>query len=136
VGIRILVVEDDAILALIASEALAEAGHEVLGPAYDAGSARTLAAAGNIDLALVDVNLAGADEGLDVARELRERHGIRSLFVSGQVATARMHRGLALGLLRKPYEIEELLQSVAWAYGVASGNAPQAGSRPAMLDIF
>lgn len=135
VGIRILVVEDDAVLALIAAESLAEGGHTVVGPAYDAGSARALAAAEPIDLALVDINLAGADEGLEVARELRERHGIRTLFVSGQVATARMHAGLAIGLLRKPYEIDELLQSVRCAHAIASGDVP-AGARPATLDIF
>lgn len=121
-------------LALIAAEALTEAGHQVVGPAYDQAGAHALAEAGGIDLALVDINLAGADEGLEVARELRERHGVRSLFVSGQLAAARSHPGLAIGLLRKPYEIEDLTRSVAWAHACATGGAPPASGRPAALE--
>ena len=65
---RILVVEDDAILALMASEALDLFGYEVVGPAHTVDEYLDLAVKQPIDLAFIDINLAGKDEGIELAR--------------------------------------------------------------------
>jgi CheY-like chemotaxis protein len=99
-NMRILIVEDDPILALLAAATLGE-HHEVIGPAHDVSHALQLAAEQQADIAFVDINLAGHDEGIALARALMARHG-------GQVLAAHANTDAALGLLRKPYAPEDL----------------------------
>lgn len=133
---KILVVEDDPILALVSAAALADANHEIVGPAHDVVDAQKLIATANIDFAVVDINLAGKDEGIEIARHLDERYGIPTLFVSGQLAAARASQQGAIGLLRKPYEMDELVKSVEYAYQLAHGTRSAAGLKPVGLEIF
>jgi two-component system, response regulator PdtaR len=110
---RILLIEDDPILALTFASTLEQGGHEVLGIAYTAQEAYDVASTHpDADLALADVNLNGKDEGIEVVRELRTRFGIPALFVSGQVAVVQQHAHLALGLMKKPFPPADLLRAV------------------------
>ena len=132
---RILVVEDDAVLAMVCALALEDAGHTIVGPVHDVESYQRLSGLAGTDLALVDINLAGADEGLEVARELRAQQ-IPTLFVSGQLGAAREHSDLALGLLRKPYDTEDLLNSVTYLQNSRFSSSSSAVVKPATLEIF
>lgn len=60
---RILPVEDDVIAALVAADALMAGEHEVVGPAFSVDDALELAASNLLDLALVDIGLAGRQRG-------------------------------------------------------------------------
>lgn len=131
---KILVVEDDAVLAMVCVLALEEAGHSVAGLAHDVESFEPLVELSGIDLAIVDINLAGANEGLHVAERLRAK-GVSVLFVSGQLSAARENVHLALGLMRKPYEIEDLIDSVTYVQNTLSG-AVATSNRPSMLEVF
>jgi len=131
---QILVVEDDAVLAMVSVLALEEAGHTIAGLVHDTKSFQQLPTLNGTDLALVDINLAGANEGLEVARALHEDQ-IPVLFISGQISAARENAHLALGLLRKPYELEDLLDSVAYVHNTSS-NTGSTARRPSALEIF
>ena len=131
---QILIVEDDAVLAMVSALALEEAGHTVVGIVHDMQSFHELPELNGTDLAVVDINLAGANEGLEVARRLHS-HQIPVLFISGQLSAARENKLLALGLLRKPYEVEDLLDSVEYVYNSSSGSGA-ATQRPLALEIF
>lgn len=133
---RILLVEDDPILALIAASMLEDEGHEIIGPAYGDEQALALAESHSADIALVDINLAGHDEGVALARSLRERYGIASMFVSGQIEAARNNTDAALGLLRKPYEPSDLGRCVAIAQALISGITVLPMSVPASLEVY
>lgn len=56
---KILIVEDDALIAMELSERLEEMGYQVLGPAMTLAEAEAAAAAERPDAALLDANLAG-----------------------------------------------------------------------------
>lgn len=58
-----------------------------------------------------------------MARELYARWGLVVIFASGEVMAARQARDVALGYLRKPYEMQALLQSVE-ALGAMMANTP------------
>lgn len=133
---RILLVEDDPILALLAEIALEEDGHEIIGPAYDVAQALDLAAQAQIDLALVDINLNGHDEGVDLARAFYEQFGLHALFVSGQIEVAKANTGYALGLLSKPYSPDDLSRSVHIVRSLIKGELPMTFSMPHPLKLF
>ncbi len=133
---RILLVEDDPILALLAEIALEEDGHEVVGPAYDVSQALTLAQERSPDLAFVDINLNGHDEGVELVRVLFERFAIRSLYVSGQTKVAKTNTGHALGLLSKPYTPDDLARSARIVHALIKGDPSPTTPMPGPLMIF
>lgn len=122
---RILIVEDDPILALLNAEALEEEGHEIVGPAYDETEALRLAKDFPVDVAFVDINLSGNEEGIGVANFLREHHGIFSLFVTGQVVAASERGAESIGVLTKPYSLDDLAKAALitrfWLAGEPAG---------------
>lgn len=133
---RILFVEDDAILALMATEALTILGHTVVGPAHSVQEALQFAANDPVDIAFVDINLAGDEEGVKLAESLMENHGIQSLFVSGQIVAAQTNRQAALGLLPKPYLLEDLDHSARFLNALLRGKNPPPPEKPKALELF
>lgn len=123
---RILIVEDEAIVAFSMDDALSSAGHFIIGIARDEQTADTLAGKYQTDLALVDLRLARGSSGALAAQLLRERYGIPSIFVSGNPNDCRKvsSHGGVLGCLSKPFNDEELKEAVAVAEMVLSGQSP------------
>ncbi len=134
--VRVLIVEDDPLLALTAAGALEEAGHEVVGPAYDADEAWRLVRDSPPDLALVDINLSGHNEGLALAQRFKDDLGLPSMFVSGQVAAARRRSSAALGVLAKPYDPDLLAEAVEVAREILAGGDPLVRRLPPALELF
>jgi two-component system, response regulator PdtaR len=114
VSMKILIVEDEVILALSMDEALSDSGHEVVGLARDIAGATKIAAAEKPQLALIDLKLARGASGALLAQYLRERFGIPAIFVSGNPAdckAAGIHGGV-LGCLAKPFFPDQLVDAV------------------------
>ncbi len=115
---RILVVEDEALLAMHLEDLVASLGHELCGAAADAAGALALAERELPDLALMDLTLAGGDDGREVACALHARFGIRSVFVTGNpdlLDTA----AAPLGVIAKPFRDEEIAAAIAQACAAA-----------------
>ena len=109
---RILVVEDEYFVALDIEHRLTQAGYDVVGIADSAPSALRIAEEERPDLAIMDIRLAGARDGTDVAIELWERLGIPSIFATahGDEATKRRaEQARPLGWLQKPSSPEALI---------------------------
>ena len=122
---RILVVEDEPLIAMMLADGLERGGYEVMGPAASATEALALCDAAVPDLALLDVDLRGGGNGVVLARALSGRWGVPVIFASGQMAEARQARGAALGHIAKPYEVETVLRSVEVAREVMDGGTPR-----------
>ena len=113
---RIMVVEDDAIIALDIAGLLEEMGHEVVGEAADAHSAWALAQEARPDMALVDIRLAFDTDGGKLAQQLYRCLGMRSLFVSGSITDDFRQKMAAirpLGFLGKPVTRRTLGEALA-----------------------
>ena len=122
----ILVVEDDALIAMTLEGALSDAGHTVRGPASTARRALQIAEAAAPELALVDINLRdGRGSGIGLARQLQDRWGVWSYFVSGQRAEAYAAREVALGYIEKPYDTETVLAAIDVAVLIKYGQTPR-----------
>ena len=133
---RILIVEDEAIIALEIDAILTDTGHSVVGIARDVATALAIAAAQRPDLALVDLNLANTASGAIAARHLLEMYGVPVIFVSGNPTDCRrvgLQAG-ALGCLSKPFNDAELVQAIATARALIAG---QPLDRPAgALELY
>ena len=120
----ILIVEDEILLGLLLADALAEVGHRVLGPASCRAEALGLVSEGIPHLALIDIELRGGESGIELAMELRRRHGVPCVFTTGQPERARAHRELALGLVAKPYSPTRILEVVRYFETLRAGERP------------
>jgi CheY-like chemotaxis protein len=110
-ALRILVVEDDYYLADDERSALEAAGATVVGPAARTEDALSLADGGEIDCAVVDINL-GAGPSFTVAAALRAR-AIPFVFTTGYDAAAIPDEFRDVERLEKPIDDADLIAAVA-----------------------
>ena len=103
---RILVVEDEALVAFMLEDILADLGCEVVGPALHVDAALGLASEERIDAALLDVNLGGSDV-YPVARKLEERR-IPFAFVTGYAFGDTMGKYRSRPTVAKPFQATDL----------------------------
>ena len=110
---RLLIVEDEPSIREMLAEYLGTHGYEVVG--VDRGTAMREAVERNLpDVVLLDVNLPGED-GLSLARFLRERFDVGIIMVTGAAGVADRVAGLEVGAddyVTKPFSIGELIARI------------------------
>ena len=102
---RILIVEDEPLVAFDTEHALTEAGYEVVGTVDSVEAALDMVRDKSIDLALIDLGLTDGGNGVEVAAAARSQ-GMHVLFVTGRCP--RGAASLGLGCLEKPYSQRDL----------------------------
>lgn len=108
-GLRVLVLEDDPIIALDVAQTLADAGATILGPAYRVAQALDLIERSAIDVAVLDFRLETATAS-PVAHRLSAR-GIPYLFhTSSRGGPAQAHPGVPI--IDKPTHPERLVAAI------------------------
>jgi len=115
---RILVVEDDFLVATEMEVALQIAGFVVTGVAASADEAIALARSTTPDLAIVDIRLYGPRDGVDAALVMFRDYAIRCIFATAHADAAVRNRAAPaapLGWLQKPYSMPLLIDTVRQA---------------------
>ena len=119
---KVLVVEDEALIAEAVAEALRDAGYEVCGVASSEAEAMQIARGAEPDLAVVDVRLAPGD-GRTVARELAERFETTVLMATTESATS-LHDIGAQAVIPKPYSPALIPSAIEAAQRLSDGEDP------------
>jgi CheY-like chemotaxis protein len=117
--LRVLVVEDEPMIAWMLEAEIQGLGHEVVGIAATASQALELARATQPDMAIMDIRLADGSDGIEAALRLRDDLGIPSVFVSGNADEATRTRAVAaapLGFIVKPVNLVQLGEILAERY--------------------
>jgi DNA-binding NarL/FixJ family response regulator len=115
---RVLIVEDDFVVAMEMETALKAAGFEVAGIAGTARDAVWLALQTRPDLAVMDIRLQGERDGVDAAIEIYRAAGVRAIFATAHQdppVQARAEAARPLGWLTKPYDSDALISLVRTA---------------------
>jgi len=107
---RILIVEDEPLVAFDNEHLLREAGYEVVATVDNHAAALAVIEAEPLDLVLSDIVLNGDGDGVDVARAAGAK-SIPVLFATGNCSP--QARSLAIGCLAKPYSGKVLLDALA-----------------------
>jgi DNA-binding NarL/FixJ family response regulator len=114
----VLIVEDEVLIAFHLQALVEQAGHRVTDLVSNPADAVASAAQRRPDFALMDMRLARGSNGLEAARMLYERFGIRSLFVSGNIDSslrAQTQELRPLGYLGKPFMAGDVLAALELA---------------------
>jgi DNA-binding NarL/FixJ family response regulator len=117
---RILIVEDDFFVAAALENDLQEAGYEVVGTAATAEEAIKMAAERAPALAIMDIRLAGAKDGVEAAIAILGLYRVPSIFATaqGDVETRRRAETASpLGWVNKPYSADVVLAAIRSALG-------------------
>ncbi len=118
---RVLIVEDEALVALDMAMILNSAGYQVMGtkPTGDSALvALNAAAADGIvpDLVLMDIALRGVIDGIDTTKQIKSKYpGVPVAFVTGQadpITRARAEATGPAGYLLKPFTPEQLVSFI------------------------
>lgn len=126
-AVRVLIVEDEAIVAEHMAWVLEDAGHDVAGCACDAAEAVRLAARGGVEVALVDVNLMDGPTGPQVGEILARSFGINVVFVTANPRQLGLGVPGTMGVLEKPADEDALVGLVDFA---GAGMPPPRGFQP------
>ncbi len=121
--LRILVVEDDAMVAMFLSMTLEQMGHDVCAIEATERGAVNAASALRPDLIIVDAGLSDGD-GVSAMGRILEAGPMPHIFASGDPARVTARRPDAL-VIQKPFQDLELEQAIR--------RAMEAGSTPAGL---
>ena len=100
---RVLLVEDEALILMQMEMLVEDAGHVVVGTAMRCDEAIALARDLRPDIAFVDLSLCDGDSGLDVAQALREAAGPMIVFVTANPLKLGDDLGGAAGVIVKPF---------------------------------
>ncbi|ATY30960.1 response regulator [Sphingomonas psychrotolerans] len=129
----LMIVEDEALVAITLRDELQESGYKVLDLTDRHAEALEVAKAEKPALALVNIRLAGRDDGIQLAEQLKAL-GIPVLFISGQVSRASSAKTVAIGSMPKPYDAAEMVLAVAYLLARLRGDASL--PRPDQLEVF
>ncbi len=108
---RVLIVEDEALVALDLEERLGQLGHTVVGVCDDGHDALRLCGDRRPDVVLMDIRLRGDLDGVEIARRLGEHSDVPVVFLTGNADDATLRRATdtrPFGLLIKPFDRREL----------------------------
>jgi len=113
---RVLIVEDEGILAMNLVEMVEGMGHEVVGVADSGAKALKLADVSTPDLVLLDIVIKGETDGVTLGNLLHQAHGCMLIYITGspEVLTAEIAHW---GILNKPLSYEELAPAIEAVLG-------------------
>lgn len=129
----LLIVEDDILPAIALKQELEDAGFRVLDLTSHPDHALVAAREIKPDLALVNVELHGRDDGIELASDLKSM-GIPVLFISGQISRAKTAQTVAIGSLPKPYHPADIVQAVHYLLAHLQGDDTL--RKPYALEVF
>ena len=114
-------------------DGLEDAGYHVLDLTGRREEAAIAAHANRPHLALVNIELQGRDEGIELAAEFKAMN-IPVLFISGQTSRARTAQTVAVASLPKPYAVSDVVDAVAYLLARLKGN--KSLPKPGALEVF
>lgn len=112
--LKVLIVEDEALLAMELESLVEEAGHSVVGWATSSEEARSMVDATDADIAFVDIHLTDGPTGVDVAEYIGERQRSVVVFMTANPKRIPDHFAGAIGVIAKPYTMNGLTSALRY----------------------
>jgi DNA-binding response OmpR family regulator len=129
----LMIVEDEVLIATTLKSELEDAGYNVLNLTDRISEALEVAQEGQPDLALVNIQLVGGDDGIELAQHLKALN-IPVLLISGQISRARSANTVAIASLPKPYDAADMVLAVTYLLARLEGVATT--PKPSALEVF
>ncbi|MCC4602611.1 response regulator [Xanthomonas campestris pv. badrii] len=110
-SMRVLLVEDESLVAMLLEDCLVELGYDIAATVGDVDAALAVVQQGNLDLAVLDVNLGGT-LSFPIAEALDAR-GVPYLFVTGYAQSGIPEKFRHRHGLQKPFQFRDLQNALS-----------------------
>lgn len=120
---RIIIIEDEAIIAIEIQSTLEDLGYKVVGRAMNGDRALDLLANTPCDLVLLDIHIKGTRSGIDLAHLINEKYQIPFVFITSFADTATVAKAsetMPYGYIVKPFTDKDLRSNIAVALARAA----------------
>ena len=134
---RILIVEDEVIIALQLKEKLKSLGYDVTSVVNNADDAIKKAADDHPDLVLMDIRIQGDKDGIETAEIVRSKYGIPVIFSTAYLDHERIERAkitMPFGYVLKPIQERDLKVTLEMALYVAGVDAERRKAEKAVKE--
>lgn len=112
--LKVLIVEDEALLAMELESLVEDSGHSVVGWATSSSQARALIDTTDADIAFVDVHLTDGPTGVDVAQYAAEKRKSMVVFMTANPKRIPENFAGAIGVIAKPYTMNGLTAALRY----------------------
>ncbi|TPL94456.1 response regulator [Mesorhizobium sp. B2-3-10] len=112
--LKVLIVEDEALLAMELESLVEDAGHSVVGWATSLAEAKDMVDTTQADIALVDIHLTDGPTGIDVAEYIGDRKNSMVIFMTANPKRIPDHFAGAIGVIAKPYTMNGLTSALRY----------------------
>jgi CheY-like chemotaxis protein len=127
--LKILIVEDEALLAMELEALVEDAGHLVVGWATSSDEAIEMVKTTDADIVFIDVHLSDGPTGVDVARHVKSTRDLACVFMTANPKRIPDDFAGAVGVIAKPYTMSGLMSALRYLEeGVR--RPPPVASRP------
>lgn len=132
-SLRVMIVEDEALLLMDLEMFLEDEGHRVVGSAASSREAMELAQRVQADLALVDIHLADGPVGTEVGRFIAENTETVVVFMTANPKRIPDDFSGAIGVIAKPYTQSGLKAALSYLVGAVHSPPPRAEPPPCLM---
>jgi DNA-binding response OmpR family regulator len=112
--LKVLIVEDEALLAMELESLIEDAGHDVIGWAMSSDEAKAMVDTEHADIAFVDIHLSDGPTGLDVAEYIRRSGQPMVVFITANPKRIPDNFAGAVGVISKPYTMNGLMSALRY----------------------
>jgi DNA-binding response OmpR family regulator len=130
--VKILIVEDEVLLAMELESEIEAAGHDIVGLAADSREAKDLIDSVRPDFAFVDIQLIDGPTGIEVGRHLSAK-SIPYVFVSGNLKRIPEDFAGAVGAIEKPYTMNGLQNALSFIESFVAGKPDEKTPPPSLV---
>ncbi len=116
--VRVLIVEDEPLIAEDISDFLGETNYICAGIAYDSETALDMLVNRDPDIALLDINIEGSMNGIEVAQIIRRKYNIPFIFLTSHSDKETLDKAkltLPYGYIVKPFNEKDLISTLEMA---------------------
>ena len=121
---KVLIVEDDLLVADCLEDVLIDAGYEVCGIATTVAEGIRICQQCTPDLGVIDLGLSGGESGTDVAAALCPHGEFGVLYVTGNPEHPLLSEAQGVGCLAKPYSTATLIAALRYISGTMADASP------------
>jgi len=121
--LKVLVAEDNVMLADILEDSLISGGYDVCGVAHTVDQAVALADLHQPDIAVLDFRLGDGNHGSDIRPRLKNKNGMAILYVSADHLNDTLTSSDGTAYIQKPYSIHDLLLAVRIVHDIKTGGS-------------
>lgn len=130
-GEKIIIIEDEALIALELESTLQLLGYQVIAKAMNGDAALDIFAHNKADLVLLDINIKGTLNGIDLARILKEKYDTPYIFITSfadDTTVTEASATMPYGYIVKPFSEKDLRSNIAMALTRARAESRSRGT--------